>query len=502
LLHGYSIVDELPEDDKGASGAAFELPALNRIREMAHNGEFDVLVVREIDRLSRSLAKQLIVEEELKRNGVQIEYVLGEYPDTPEGNLMKNIKASIAEYERLKINERMIRGKALKVQAGSVMVNGHRIYGYLKATNGEKWTLEVYEPEAQIARLIFEWYVVGDGYGPLSLQAIRERLEQMGVPTLVDNDGGGRGRKTAPPAGWARSSVYQILCNETYTGTWRYGKQSKTGQTGEVSVPSIISREVFDLAAARRAHNKEVMRCRGKREYLLSGLLKCGFCGRNVASHTKTGTTRDISYYCCKSALHSKDRRCSARVEFRGEVVESRLWEWVRSFLLEPAVLTEGLADFQEARELENAPIRDRLRVVEGLLADNRGQLERLLDLYIAGEFPKELLAERKNRLETTIGALDREQAALLEHLQDRILTEAQIRTLQEFTAKVANDLETVEPDSHAKRRVLEALDATGSLTVEDGQRVLYARCILGQTNGGILLSGSTHAGAAAPRPP
>jgi hypothetical protein len=37
----------LAEDDKGASGAAFELPELNQALEMAQTGDFDVLVVRE-----------------------------------------------------------------------------------------------------------------------------------------------------------------------------------------------------------------------------------------------------------------------------------------------------------------------------------------------------------------------------------------------------------------------------------------------------------------------
>ena len=112
LRQGHVIVAELAEDDRGASGAAFELEQLNQIRKMASAGEFDTLVVREIDRLSRNLAKQLIVEEELKRAGVEIDYVLGDYPDTPEGNLQKNIKACMAEYERLKIAERNTRGRS------------------------------------------------------------------------------------------------------------------------------------------------------------------------------------------------------------------------------------------------------------------------------------------------------------------------------------------------------------------------------------------------------
>ncbi len=80
--NGYQVVKELREDDKGASGAEINLPQLNKVREMARSGLYDILVVRELDRLSRNLAKQLTVEEELKHHGVVIKYVLYDYPDT------------------------------------------------------------------------------------------------------------------------------------------------------------------------------------------------------------------------------------------------------------------------------------------------------------------------------------------------------------------------------------------------------------------------------------
>jgi site-specific DNA recombinase len=54
--NGYSVVDEKPEDERGASGAEIDLPQLLQIREKAQAREFDVLIVREIDRLSRNLA--------------------------------------------------------------------------------------------------------------------------------------------------------------------------------------------------------------------------------------------------------------------------------------------------------------------------------------------------------------------------------------------------------------------------------------------------------------
>lgn len=155
---GYVVVKEIKEDDRGARGASLDLPGLNQALEMAHNSEFDVLVVRELDRFARKLANQLIVEEEFKRAGVDVEYVLGEFPDTPEGNLNKNIRAVIAEYEAVKIAERMKRGRHRMVKAGNVLVYGLPPYGYAEAEIGDKKTLEVYEPQARIVRMIYSWF--------------------------------------------------------------------------------------------------------------------------------------------------------------------------------------------------------------------------------------------------------------------------------------------------------------------------------------------------------
>lgn len=110
LGKGYQIIAELPEDDKGASGYEVALPKLDQVLEMAKAKQFDILVVQEFDRLSRNLAKQLIVEQKLNRAGVTVEYALTQYDDTPEGRLKKHLRSTIAEFEREKIKERMSRG--------------------------------------------------------------------------------------------------------------------------------------------------------------------------------------------------------------------------------------------------------------------------------------------------------------------------------------------------------------------------------------------------------
>jgi hypothetical protein len=118
---------------------------------------------------------------------------------------------------------------------------------------------------------------------------------------------------------------------------------------------------------------------------------------------------------------------------------------------------------------------------VDDLLADNRRQLDRLLDPYLAGDFPKDVLTERKTRLETTIAALDHERAGLVATLEARTLTPGQIQSLQDFAARVGQGLTVVDANSETKRRILDNLNVTATLAVEGGQRVVHARCILGE---------------------
>ncbi|MCX6029434.1 MAG: recombinase family protein [Chloroflexi bacterium] len=488
---GLQIIDELAEDDRGASGAAFELPQLNRVRELARTHQFDVLIVRELDRLSRSLAKQLIVEEELKHCGVRIEYVLGEYPDTPEGNLMKNVKASIAEYERLKITERMERGKQLKIKAGSVMVGKRPPFGYRAVEQDRKQVLEISESEAQTVRLIFSWYTEGDGtQAPMSQRGIQKRLNELGIPTPGDLSHQWA-RKKRGWAQWNQSSIGSILGNATYAGKWYYGKHSKENRSRRfspnaeslaVDVPPIIGPETWAVAQQKLVENQEKSPRNQKYEYLLNQRLHCGKCGVAVGCDPAHGS-RLYQYYRCRAhgrtSLLDYAHDCDMP-SFRADHVDPKVWEWVRSLLVDDMVLVQGLTAIQSEREQEIGPIRERLRTINALLADNQSQLQRLIDLYLTGAFSKELLLERKLRMETTIGELTHEREGLALRLEAQTLTPERIQGLQSFAAKVGEKLVLADSSLQARKQIIEMLDVRGTLSIEEDQKVVYARCILG----------------------
>src|SRR5512142_2323232 len=82
---GLLVVDELVFCDEGFSGATLVRPALERLRDRAAEGCFEVLLCHSPDRLARRYAYQVLLLEELARSGVEV--LFAKEPDrggTPE----------------------------------------------------------------------------------------------------------------------------------------------------------------------------------------------------------------------------------------------------------------------------------------------------------------------------------------------------------------------------------------------------------------------------------
>jgi len=473
--HGYHVVAELSEDDRGASGAAFDLPELTRALDMARNHEFDILVVRELDRLSRNLAKQLIVEQELRGAKVEIEYCLYDFPDTPEGRLNKNLRAMLAEYEREKIAQRMQRGKMRKVRNGEVMINGHPPFGYGVEILEGKRVLVINEEEAETVRLIFRLYTEPEE-GPLSIGMIRRYLSDRKIPSYSDLRLSGPKKVAGGYGRWSIGTISRILRNETYAGTWYYGKQKMP-----VEVPAIVSGEVWKLAQGRLVHNKVHSRRNTRYEYLMRGHLRCRKCGYSmVARRVAAGKTRENFYYYCSSKGHSLE--CSqGYISFRALDVDAITWEWVRELLSDTNRLETGFEQYRADRQEAAQPIHDRLTTVDKLIQDQEAELSRLLGLYLKGNFPEDLLLQHQSRLETTLADLRSEKARAEAMLDGDLLDEQRLADVMAFAKTIQTKLERANGDFEMRRKLIDSLQVTGSLDLEGKDKVLYLHCALGE---------------------
>ncbi len=78
----------------------------------AHKSCFARILVRRLDRLGRSLRHLVTVVEDLLARGIDVISATEPHMDstTPTGRLLRNIFASVAEYEREMIRERVVAG--------------------------------------------------------------------------------------------------------------------------------------------------------------------------------------------------------------------------------------------------------------------------------------------------------------------------------------------------------------------------------------------------------
>jgi site-specific DNA recombinase len=67
--HNLEVPEEWVFEDEGYSGATLERPGLERVRDLAAEGQIQVVLAYAPDRLSRKYAYQILLIEEFARHG-------------------------------------------------------------------------------------------------------------------------------------------------------------------------------------------------------------------------------------------------------------------------------------------------------------------------------------------------------------------------------------------------------------------------------------------------
>src|SRR5450432_4090009 len=208
--HDLEVPEEWVFEDDGYTGATLERPGLEHVRDLAAEGQIQVVLAYSPDRLSRKYAYQVLLMEELARNGVETVFLKAPQTATPEDQLLVQFQGMIAEYERAQILERSRRGKRHRAQQGQVSVLSGAPYGYryVKKSDSTAAYYEVIGAEADVVRLAFQTYIEQTA----SINGITRMLNELQIPT----------RKGI--ARWERSTVWAMLRNPAYAGRACFGK--------------------------------------------------------------------------------------------------------------------------------------------------------------------------------------------------------------------------------------------------------------------------------------
>lgn len=185
--------------DDGYTGSNLDRPALSEALTALREGDAEVLIVTRLDRLSRSVIDFSRLLERANAEGWSVVALdLGVDTTTPTGDLMVNLMASFAQFERRQIRERCIAGVRSKAKRGKGWVTGRPPYGY-RVIDGEL------VPEPQEA-LVVEFIFARAARGMTNCR-IRNRLNREEVPSPTGDE-------------WTTQTIRKVLRNPVYSGRY------------------------------------------------------------------------------------------------------------------------------------------------------------------------------------------------------------------------------------------------------------------------------------------
>lgn len=94
--NGLELVEEFT--DEGYSGARLDRPGLDRMRDQAEHGGFELLLTYCSDRLARKFVLQALILEEMEQFGVKVIFLEGGAADDPQSKLRHQITGAVADY--------------------------------------------------------------------------------------------------------------------------------------------------------------------------------------------------------------------------------------------------------------------------------------------------------------------------------------------------------------------------------------------------------------------
>jgi len=426
-VHELSVPAEWIFEDEGYSGAMLARPGLERLRDLAAEGQLQAVLIYAPDRLSRKYAYQVLLMEEFSRHGVETIFLKSAAAETPEERLLLQFQGMIAEYERAQIAERTRRGKRHRAQAGCINVLCGAPYGYryMKKSEHSEAYFEVVDAQAEVVRKMFAWYT----QQLWSIGAIARHLNEQQTPTRS-----GRGF-------WERSTVWGMLHNPAYQGTACFGKtevcprqritrplrqkggysrrssssrEKERSQWIEIAVPALISKETFALAQERLTQNKELSLRNTREPTLLQGLLVCEQCGYGLYRTSTRTSRRQIKYYRCLGSdgyRHLRGPTCPCR-PIRQDYLDELVWQELLRLLRTPQLIQAEL-ERRRAESLDSSPVHQRQEQVKRELTRLSQQMDKLLDAYQEGLMTLVDLRKRSPELKKKIGALEQEQQNL-----------------------------------------------------------------------------------------
>lgn len=448
-LRGLDVV-RVFEDD-GVSGYLADLderPSGKAFLASIRAREFDTVVIWKLDRVGRTALDILNFHKLVGDNHAEFVSIYENIDTrTPTGRLFLTQLSGFAEYEREGIRDRVIAGLRRVTNEQNRYLGGVP-FGY-RRTDGS--TLEIVEDEAAIVREIFTSYAKGR-----SPRAIAVELNRRGIPTKEN-------------ARWEAAGVRRFLHRETYAGRMRFGQQKKSAHKksppvvfNEVAVPAIIDADTWRLVQARLVEASNLTNRRARRQYLLTGLIRCAICQRRCTGHTKVAYPphkREYRYYQCLSRFTDKYEWCRAGV-CPADQLEQAVWGQVEGFIRNPKPVLRQLEERMGVVTTDQFNMAREQARIERSRNATTAERNKLVGAIAKGILSDTEAADQIEQIRLRLAALDKEEDRLAQSADTEATNKAKLGEVEAMLRALAASMDDIDFEGrrHIVRRLVKEI--------------------------------------------
>nr|DAP57128.1 MAG TPA: integrase [Caudoviricetes sp.]DAZ82718.1 MAG TPA: integrase [Caudoviricetes sp.] len=296
--HGYTIVREYT--DRAKSGRTDDREAFQQMLRDTAKKQFSVIILWKVDRFGRNREEIAINKMKCRKNGVRVEYVAEQIPDSPEGVILESVLEGFAEYYSLQLSQNIRRGLAKSAEKCKV-TGGNRPLGY--KTGPDKEFL-IDEDNAPTVKLIFDMYAKGS-----TVKEIVDHLNQKGLRTLTGK-------------AFTKNSLHTVLKNEKYRGVYTYKDIRVEG-----GVPRIVDDDTwYKVQEMLKINKRAPAKTWTRADYILTDKLFCGKCGGVMFGECGTSRTGvRHNYYTCSNRKkhHACDKKAVRQEDIEDLVIKA-----------------------------------------------------------------------------------------------------------------------------------------------------------------------------------
>ncbi|HEV3318731.1 MAG TPA: recombinase family protein [Solirubrobacteraceae bacterium] len=185
----------------------------------------------------------------------------------------------------------------------------------------------------------------------------------------------------APSAGWGHPAVHRVLTNPTYLGRIRWRDQDFASEH-----EPLIDQATFDHAQAILAERGEdASRRRGNRsDFLLSGVIRCGHCGRAYIGMSARGKGGTYRYYACTARQKYGPKACQGERVSR-EKLETAVLRQLTDVYRDGPLIHDALGAAQEQAQRERPALDEQRRAITAEITRVERSTERYFEAFEQG---------------------------------------------------------------------------------------------------------------------